>query len=865
MQQSPKINQERTAKGSGSDFNIKDNFDRLITSLSVNFINLEPEYLDVEINQSLQMIGEFAGVDRSYLFLFSEDGNCMTNTYEWCATGIEPQISQIQNFPVAGIPWLHEIITHSGLIHIPDVNDLPPEANAEKEIFLSQSIQSLIVVPIDYSQKLIGFVGFDSVRRQKNWEEEDITLLQIFGSIIGRAITQVKNKQELLIRERFLQKLNEISFSFLNSRDIDEMLDVVVNQMKYVIMADGCFITFWDEYNKKVIPAAASEPFSQAYKDLQITSGENTITEFVVENEDILIVDNVDESSFLSPRIANSFSSHCLLAIPLMAENRKLGAILFGFDKVHHFTHEELSLAKQSANLVSMALSKQFALQEVEKFAREVEILRNSGMIVASTLEPDLAIDRILDQLEKVVPFDFASVQLLSENCLEIKACKGALAPDNMIGQCICIPGDNPNTYVIQRRQPYACDDVQGLFLPYQEPRFAHIHSWLGVPLIVHEQVIGMIALEKSEKNFYNNNHKKLASAFADQVAISLYNAQLFKEEHQRALELDALRETMFDVTNELELSQLLPAIVKRAVSLLNADGGELALYDADKQELKVVVSQSVGKDITGAVLSAGEGLFGKVVQTLQPIIIPDYMRWEDHLPFYDGGVVHSVIAAPLIIGKKLLGVIGIARIKSTVPFTDNDQNLLQLFGQQAAIAIKNAELFNQVQTLTKIDVLTGAYNRRGFNELCQRELAHAKRTHQPQSMLMIDIDFFKTINDQYGHPVGDQILSLLSAELQKNLRQTDILCRYGGEEFAILLPETNIQTAKHIAERLRINISNHSFEVTKLSLHLTISIGISWSNGEAAELDDLLDRADEAMYQAKRSGRNRVCVYNEN
>ncbi len=842
----------------------KENFDRLITTLSVNFINLEPENLDVEINKSLQMIGEFAAVDRSYVFLYNEDGNLMTNTHEWCAPGIEPQISQIQNFPVERIPWLHEIISNFALIHIPNVNDLPAEASAEKEIFQLQSIRSLVVVPIEYSQKLIGFVGFDSVCCQKNWMEEDITLLKIFGSILGRAIVQVNNKNKLLVRERFFQKLNEISFTFLNSMDIQEMMDVVVNQLRYIIMADGCFISLWDEQNKKVVPVAASNPFSQSYKNLKILPGEKTVTEYLVENDELIIIDNVEESPFLSPRIANLFSSHCLLGIPLMAENRKLGTILFGFNETHYFSQEEISLAQQSAYLVSMALSKQLALQEVKKYAQEAEILRNSGMIVASTLEPDLAIDRILDQLGQVVPFDTASIQMLSDGYLEIKAGKGKAAPDNTMGKRVFIPGDNPNTLVIQHQKPFSFEDVQKEFVTYQKKEFAHIHSWLGVPLIVHDLIIGMIALEKSEENFYNNNHVKLVRAFADQVSISLYNAQLFKDEQRRALELDALRDTLFDVTNELELPQLLPAIVKRAVSLLNADGGELALYDADKQELKVVVSQSVGKDITGAVLSAGEGLFGRVVETLQPIIIPDYMQWENHLPFYEGGMVHSVIASPLIIGKKLLGVIGIARIESTESFSVKDQNLLALFGQHAAIALKNAELFNEIQTLTKIDTLTGAFNRRGFNELCQRELVHSKRSNHPQSMLMIDIDFFKLINDQYGHPVGDQILCLLSTELGKNLRQTDILCRYGGEEFAILLPETNIQTAKIIAERLRINVSNYSFELAKTTLHLTISIGISWMHGKHAELGILLDRADEAMYQAKRGGRNMVCVYNE-
>jgi diguanylate cyclase (GGDEF)-like protein len=197
--------------------------------------------------------------------------------------------------------------------------------------------------------------------------------------------------------------------------------------------------------------------------------------------------------------------------------------------------------------------------------------------------------------------------------------------------------------------------------------------------------------------------------------------------------------------------------------------------------------------------------------------------------------------------------------------FTENDKKILLLFAQQAAIAIHNANLYSEVENLTKIDPLTGAYNRRGLNEIFQRELARAQRSKQPLAMLMIDIDYFKFVNDQYGHPIGDQILRILSKELEQNLRESDVLCRYGGEEFAILLPETNIQTAKIISERMRINVDNKSFEFPGMVINITISIGVACMPGNVAKLETLLKRADEAMYKAKRSGRNMVCVYNEN
>jgi len=841
------------------------NIDRLISNFSINFINLNPENLDLEIQQSLGQASEFIGVDRCYMGVFYQRDLNDYKRFQWTAPGIEFHLNHTSTTPVNTLPWWDQTNSQFNLMHIPNLDELPPNPVTTKETMQVTGVKSMLVLPLNFDQKLTGYLQFEAIESPKTWTEDEIASLQTFASILTHVIDQVNSQNELMVRERYFQKLNEISLSFLNAQTNQEMLDVVVNQMKYIIMADGCFIALWDETTRKVTPAAASEPFSEEYKKLKVQPDEKSITEQVVHSEDILIIHDIAKSPFSSRRIAHAFASNCLLGIPLIVKDQKLGSIILGFEETHFFTQEEIALAKQAANLVSLALSKQMALQEAKKHAQEVEILRNSAMIVASTLEPEMAVSLILEQLEQVVPFDYASIQMLSDNYLEVIAVNGQHIPANMLGQRFFIPGDNPNTLVIQTLMPYSYANVQEEFIPFRAPKFAHIHSWLGVPLIVHEQIIGMIALEKSDINFYNTDHIKLASAFADQVSISLYNAQLYQDEQLRARELDALRDTLFDVTNELDLSQLLPAILKRAVALLNAEAGELALYDSEKDVLNVVISQSVGKDISGAVLSVGEGLFGRVAESGQPLIVPDYMQWDEHLEFYNGGVVHSVLASPLIVGKKLMGVIGIARTNSTEVFTEKDQNLLLLFAQQAAIAIKNAELFNEVQTLTKIDELTGAYNRRGFNELCYRELLRAKRSNQPQSMLMIDLDFFKKINDQYGHPIGDQMLIMLCHELKDHLRETDIMCRFGGEEFAVLLPDTDLQTALSISERLRMKIDEKPFIVPEMILHITISIGISWMPGDQAELYQLLDQADEAMYEAKRSGRNQVCVYKEN
>jgi diguanylate cyclase (GGDEF)-like protein len=839
-------------------------FDRLITTLSVNFINLIPEKLDEEINHALKLIGEYSDVDRSYVFLYSNNGLLMENTHEWCAAGIEPQINNLKNMPVDSLPWLNQKLNNFEVIQIQNIYFLPPEASAEKEIFEMESIQSLVAVPIIFSNVLIGFLGFDSVRSLKQWTEDDISVLQIFGAILGNAIVHIDHQKKLNTREHYLSKLNEISMILLNSTNLEDKLSQITDLVKDVIKAEVCFITMWNEEKKIPIPIAASAPYSQNYNSTQFPPNEKTITSHVLSTGEVLIIEDVLNSSLLSTQIANLFSARSIIGIPLIADDRKLGAIILAFNTYHQFTQTEIDLAQQTASLISLALLKQISLEVSEKYTQELETLRKTGMIVASTLEPEKAIDLILDQLDQVIPFDTASVQLFSNNNLEIRAGKGWTDPTAILGQQIPIPGDNPNTRIIEDRQPNYYADVQEIFPSYQKPPHHTIHSWLGAPLIVNDEVIGMIALDKTDINFYNNNHIKLARVFADQVAISLHNAQSYKNEEQRVKAMEALRDTLSDISNELELSQLLPEIVKRATTLMNANGGELGLFDPETKEVRVVVSQNIGKDLTGIVLAPSEGLFGKVAETLQPVIIQDYLQWDDRLQVYDGEKVQAVIATPLLYGKHLLGVIGIARTVAKEPFTENDQDILSLFAQQAAIAINNAKLYKEVENLTKIDELTGAYNRRGLNELSHRELARAHRTDQSMAMLMIDIDLFKDVNDHYGHAIGDQILRSLSKELQINLRETDILCRYGGEEFAILLPETNIQTATTIAERLRIIVANKPFEVPDMVLNITISIGISWMQGKAASIESMLILADKAMYMAKRSGRNKVCLYND-
>ncbi|KCZ71179.1 PAS domain S-box [Candidatus Methanoperedens nitroreducens] len=173
--------------------------EKLIAGISTHFINISPDEVDSSIDHTLKTIGEFAGVDRSYVFRFYDGGIKMDNTHEWCDDGIEPQIQNLKGLSVDDLPWFAERIKKLKTFHVPRVTDLPPEAYAEKEHFQMQDIKSLIVVPMVSGTSLIGFLGFDSVRVEKTWPEEDIRLLKMVGEIFVHALERRRVEESLML------------------------------------------------------------------------------------------------------------------------------------------------------------------------------------------------------------------------------------------------------------------------------------------------------------------------------------------------------------------------------------------------------------------------------------------------------------------------------------------------------------------------------------------------------------------------------------------------------------------------------------------------------------------------------------------
>jgi diguanylate cyclase (GGDEF)-like protein len=221
---------------------------------------------------------------------------------------------------------------------------------------------------------------------------------------------------------------------------------------------------------------------------------------------------------------------------------------------------------------------------------------------------------------------------------------------------------------------------------------------------------------------------------------------------------------------------------------------------------------------------------------------------------------IHSVILAPLVLDQEVLGALSLS---ATIPsaFSEADLRLLSSFAATATAAIHNAILYSETQNLATTDPLTGELNRRALFEMGQREIERFQRFDRPLAWIMFDIDQFKQINDTYGHAAGDRVLITVVERCCRVIRHIDIVGRYGGDEFVILLPETDHQTAREIAERVRASISDAPVETEAGAISVSVSIGVTEASPDTADLGLLLNKVDQALYRSKRAGRNTVTV----
>lgn len=501
------------------------------------------------------------------------------------------------------------------------------------------------------------------------------------------------------------------------------------------------------------------------------------------------------------------------------------------------------------------------AQREAASREAELDMLREASAVVTASLDLNETIQRILRQLQRVVPYDSATVHVLTDGQLEIIGGRGWDDVNDVIGLKFPIPGDNPNTRVIESAAPYILTDAPVEHRQFLQPPHDHIRSWLGVPLRLRDQVTGMLSIDSEQVGRFTDRDAQLALVFGDAVAIALENARLFELEQRRrqqaAMQLDILQ----IASSSLELEKLLGQVAGLAAEAAQARFAAVYLHGEDATELQLAVVQPARSADTRQVrqLERALGTLGSsaAIATLLEERHARHVRSGEH----SVSDLPHLLVAPLFTREKLVGALVLGGASNGSGPSSEELTLVETIGFSLAVSIENARLYAQSEQMAITDSLTGLYNRRGIYQLGQRELERCRRYHRPLSILMIDLDHFKQLNDQHGHIVGDEILSGAADRLYEAVRRIDVVGRYGGEEFLVLLPECGLEFALGVAERIRQAIGDEPLSCSAGPLNVTVSIGVSSSIDSPLDLESLIRRADQALYKAKQSGRDQVAA----
>jgi two-component system cell cycle response regulator len=465
------------------------------------------------------------------------------------------------------------------------------------------------------------------------------------------------------------------------------------------------------------------------------------------------------------------------------------------------------------------------------------------------------------------------------------------LDPENDHGPVIDCARDNKPRYLSNMER------TPGNLGYYTRP--VSIKSLLAMPIVQHEETVGVLAVDSVEAGAFSLETQDMLSRFAPFFIQIIEKIRVSQELDIRARTFSGLHRLSAVLGSSLDLADILERLAKELNVLVPHDFCVFAQYD-NRDRTVAIAHQS------GAVTFAGPGpsLFAKITSVVKPsggdeagaeqekrfpveqgtLLNQMLNQWEQgqvspyHFPDLGDRKVTGLLTTtaglsrqlrslscwPLVTGEKFIGVFFLGSLRANA-FSDYHRNFLDTLMNQVAVVMDNVILHQQVQNMALTDGLTGLLNHRTFMDKLDEEFRRLDRNEEQNfSLLLLDIDFFKKVNDDHGHPVGDVALKTIAGVIREMARGVDFVARYGGEEFAVGMVGADSAGAQKTAERIRKAVENAAITAGTIVIKRTLSIGVASYFPGCAKKETLIARSDQALYQAKQAGRNRVCLYQE-
>ena len=510
---------------------------------------------------------------------------------------------------------------------------------------------------------------------------------------------------------------------------------------------------------------------------------------------------------------------------------------------------------------------------DLRKKIEEISVIHEMGKSLSSSTTVEGAVSIAISMIRKFIKYQTCAIFLLTKDG-GFQSYKSDSPYRNEIDAMTI--EDLRSTIVYQAMQIKKAIVINEELPEGVTPVIENEHSIICVPLIMRDKIIGMLYIGDPRDACYDDGHLGMLETLSLSFSVSIESAQLYEQkeasfeskndlniELQKSVkQLSDLNELGKYLGSSLKIDDVLNFVCSKINNLIEFQ--TFIIFSIVKNEKaketgedeKVVETRRVispyADYLADLTYKYDDGILGWVIQNMQPIILGENSKVE-----YPNLLENepSSIIIPMVLENEVYGLFYAGSGKSNF-YDDKNLNLLSTVAYQTAMSIKNCELYEQMVSLAITDGLTGLYTHRYFQERLAEACKEYDRTHKSFSLIMIDADHFKTYNDTLGHPEGDKLLKEISGILKTCCRDTDIVARYGGDEFAVILKESDKVNAIRVAERIR-DAFNKKFATYKVPI--TASLGIANFPQDASRKDEFIVAADKALYESKKHGRDRV------
>ncbi len=542
------------------------------------------------------------------------------------------------------------------------------------------------------------------------------------------------------------------------------------------------------------------------------------------------------------------------VVISLQAKEQAFGLLLLGTPDSRRFTPAELRLLLALGHQIGVAVENSYLVQQTSRRSEELHVLNEIGRALSSTLNKEDLLRKIWEELRRL--FDVENLYLATFDSVrdqihfDLEMIKGSRMPKRARPA-----GNHLTEFILRTRQPVLIREnfVSEIRKLGVEP-IRTAGSFCGVPLVAYDHAIGALCIFSNNEHSYDEGHLELLRVLASEASIAIENARLFQEERTKARHLSLLNLISRDAIATLNPDEVLAKIAGQLEHGLSYDHIGIAILEYTTRELIISAESGKRRGAIGRRLPLDSGLIGQVARTGKPATYRSAVTSQNSTkPVLADSV--TAMALPIFYADHLHGVLYVETL-DRVDFSEEESLLLHTLADLIAGAYHNALTFQKAQEQAITDGLTGVKTHRFFMEALSSEWKRSSRAGRSFALVLMDLDRFKFVNDFYGHLEGDLVLQRVGQILETNCRRSDVVARYGGDEFVILMPETTMEQARQLSSKLRGWIASDPLLREK---NISASFGIASYPVHGSAPQELIQVADASMYLSKHQGGNTV------